>query len=462
MCVRNYYLLCLCLLSTLSFAQINSDPTVVFNWTDTSLTPSFFYNNTYNEVWGFVQNGEEYAVIGTTAGTHIFRIVNEQLIYEVAFVAGADQGGQIVHRDYHDYNGYLYAVADEGASTLQIIDLSGLPYGVEVVYDSNDLLVRSHNIFIDTLHAKLYAGANTHINGTYHGMEVFSLEDPLNPQLIHEVGLLAHDMYVIDNLCYLNGGDEGLFIYDFNGATPTIIGALTEYSSFGQGYNHSGWTTKDGNYYAFADENHGLAVKIAAVSDPSDITIVATLSSEVDPSSMAHNLIIRDDYLYISYYHDGLQIFDISDPVNPVKVSSYKTYQPSDHISYRGAWGVYPYLPSGLILVSDMQYGLFVLDVGLDTGVGETTLTPSAYSVAVYPRIVQEHVSVEVCIEQAQLVDYNIYNIEGKLLHTQKHTVSPEQGVQQLYLPTHLPSGMLILQVKPALQAAKSFKITKQ
>ena len=29
---------------------------------------------------------------------------------------------------------------------------------------------------------------------------------------------------------------------------------------------------------------------------------------------------------------------------------------------YRGAWGVYPFLPSGNILVSDMQNGLFVID----------------------------------------------------------------------------------------------------
>ena len=42
----------------------------------------------------------------------------------------------MIHRDYHDHNGYLYAVCDEGQSTLQIIDLSGLPNDLEVVYDS--------------------------------------------------------------------------------------------------------------------------------------------------------------------------------------------------------------------------------------------------------------------------------------------------------------------------------------
>ena len=31
--------------------------------------------------------------------------------------------------------------------------------------------------------------------------------------------------------------------------------------------------------------------------------------------------------------------------------------------SYKGAWGVYPFLPSGRILISEMQHGLFVLDI---------------------------------------------------------------------------------------------------
>ena len=76
---------------------------------------------------------------------------------------------------------------------------------------------------------------------------------------------------------------------------------------------------------------------------------------------MAHNLIIKDNYVYVSHYHDGLWIWDISNPSNPVVVGNYDTYLPDDHDSYRGAWGVYPLLPSGNILISDMQSGLFVL-----------------------------------------------------------------------------------------------------
>ena len=126
-------------------------------------------------------------------------------------------------------------------------------------------------------------------------------------------------------------------------------------------YNHSGWLNNSGSTYIFADENHGYEMKICDVTNPNEIIINTTFLSGVDSNSMAHNLIIKDNYVYVSHYHDGLWVWDISNPSNPVVVGNFDTYLPEDHDSYRGAWGVYPLLPSGNILVSDMQSGLFVL-----------------------------------------------------------------------------------------------------
>ena len=50
------------------------------------------------------------------------------------------------------------------------------------------------------------------------------------------------------------------------------------------------------------DENHGYDVKILDVSDVSNITVISTFNSGVDPQSMAHNGIIKDNYVYIPYY----------------------------------------------------------------------------------------------------------------------------------------------------------------
>ena len=124
--------------SVASFGQ--EEATLLKRWSDSTLVGSFAYNNAYNEIWGIVANGKEYAVIGSTAGTHFIDI---ETANEVAFVAGKAQGANIIHRDYHDFGGYLYAVADEGPSSLQIIDYTTLPNAVTVVHDEDSLIIRS-------------------------------------------------------------------------------------------------------------------------------------------------------------------------------------------------------------------------------------------------------------------------------------------------------------------------------
>ena len=42
----------------------------------------------YNEVWGFVQDGEEYAVIGAMHGTFFFHITDDDKLEQVAYKEG--------------------------------------------------------------------------------------------------------------------------------------------------------------------------------------------------------------------------------------------------------------------------------------------------------------------------------------------------------------------------------------
>lgn len=221
---------------TLSFAQPfpSWQANLLYNWQDTTLVPSWQYDNTYNEIWGVQINGAEIAIIGSTAGTHFFDVTDPATANQVDFVAGAYTGNDVVHRDYHDYNGYLYVVCDEGnSSTLQIIDISNLPNSVNVVYDSNVLFTKSHNIFIDTATAKLYVCAvkHTNPNNFSSAMEVYSLANPVSPTLLYtymDVGHV-HDAYVRNDTAYLNCGNDGFRIVDFHyldlpgGMAPTEL-----------------------------------------------------------------------------------------------------------------------------------------------------------------------------------------------------------------------------------------------
>ena len=296
-------------------AQLNTN--LLYHWQDTTLVGSTAYNNTYNEIWGLNINGYEFAVIGSTAGSHIFDITNPTNAYEVAFIAGAYTGPGVIHRDYHDYNGYLYIVCDEGSpSTLQIVDISDLPNSVNTVYDSNNLLNRVHNIFIDTATAKLYACA------TGDAMEVFSLSNPENPTLIHtynDVGHV-HDAYVINDTAFLNCGNDGLRIMDYSnvvnpGDLPIELASFTSYPD--AGYNHSGWLTDDGNIYAMQDENHGYDVKILDVSDFSNPILESSLKLNPAPNgengwSYSHSEATYEHKAFQYWEDDGLLAIPMS------------------------------------------------------------------------------------------------------------------------------------------------------
>jgi len=407
-------------IATLSFAQWSVS--LLYNWQDTTLTPSWQYDNTYNEIWGVQINGAEIAIIGTTAGTHFFDVTNPATATEVAFVAGAYIGDGVVHRDYHDYQGYLYAVCDEGwgISTLQIIDMSNLPNSVNVIYDSDSLFSKTHNIFIDTATAKLYTSS-----------AIYSLANPTNPAFLLNYGSSglqgAHDIYVRNDTAYMNCGSMGLYIVDFSmigtsmPVQPNVLATITAYPD--AGYNHSGWLNEEGTIYAMLDENHGYDIKLLDVSDFSNITVLSTLNSGVDTNSMAHNAIIKGNLLFVSYYHDGLRIFNITDPYNPVQVCNYDTYPHSmtycaihnNHLGYKGAWGVYPNLPSS-ILISDMQTGLYVFDSALPLAVNNFEQIASL----VFPNPAKNHFT----IENREATSIVLYDFLGKRVLQQNLTNS--------------------------------------
>ena len=345
-------------------AQVSLNMNLLGTWDDNGLPVNS--GVTYNDIWGYEAAGREYAIIGTITGTYFFDITVPASPVQVHFEAGAFNN--TIWRDFKTYGNYAYGVADAGASTLQIFDLSGLPVTVTKVYDSNVFFARAHNIFIEESSGRMYAaGSNT--NST--GIKVFDIAtDPANPILIGNpnLGKYSHDIFVRNDTawCFM-GNSNGYEVWDFTDpASPNLLGNLNTYPE--QGYCHAGWLTDSGNELIFTDETHNTGIKIADVSDPSSMSILSvfrsTLLAPAFTNSIPHNVFVKGGYLYISYYHDGVQVYDISDPSNPFKAAFYDT-EPGNvnYAGYAGSWGVYPYLPSGLIIASDVKNGLFILGI---------------------------------------------------------------------------------------------------
>jgi hypothetical protein len=125
-------------------------------------------------------------------------------------------------------------------------------------------------------------------------------------------------------------------------------------------YAHSGWMTEDKRYFVATEEFNVRDITVWDLADRSSWNLVVS-SWELPNSSIIHNLFVLDNYAHISYYTSGYVVLDISDPTNPVLAGQYDTYPSNNNGNYAGAWGCYPYLPSGNTLISDMQTGLYVL-----------------------------------------------------------------------------------------------------
>lgn len=339
------------------------------NWDDDSLPHSG--GLTYNDCWGYnASNGTEVAIMGSLQRVYFFNVTNPSNPQIIDYFPVLNQNGTTnnsIWRDFKTYGHYAYASADQGTSGLLIFDLSYVPDSVVLVTQTHAFFQRSHNIWIDVANARLYAaGSNTNSNG----LIVLDLTDPVNPVQIGSPTLplgYVHDVHVVDHIAYASHGtDQALAIFDFTTATsPILLKTLDGYPE--PGYNHSSWLNADGTKLVFADETHGRGLKLVNpnLSDHQTTNYKVFRSNllQNNNNSIAHNPFIKNELCYVAYYHDGVQVFDISDTSNIVRVAYYDTYENTTYTGFEGCWGVYPYLQSGRIIASDISNGLFILSL---------------------------------------------------------------------------------------------------
>lgn len=341
------------------------------SWDDPTLSSGFVK---YNDIWGYADdNGREYAILGSLDFTIFIDITDPDNPVEVDRIAG---GSSCTWRDFKVYGHYAYGVADNCDGGLEIFDLSNLPISVTKVYDDNEFLNDTHNLFIDTSAGKLY-GVGFRSSERSEDIVILDIAtNPEVPQLIRGVELpnasstddYVHDIYVRNDTAFCSQGFQGFFhVYDLTDVETLIFDDLLPFASIEtNGYTHSNWLSDDGNTLVICDENNNRPVIVADFSTKTSITQTSTIKSTLlapeHTNSIAHNpFIINNDFVAISYYDDGLQIYRIDDANAPFRAGYYDTDTITTSYNADGAWGIYPYLPSGNIIGSDVTYGLFVI-----------------------------------------------------------------------------------------------------
>ena len=133
------------------------------------------------------------------------------------------------------------------------------------------------------------------------------------------------------------------------------------------GYVHQGWLTEDHRFFLLGDELDELTYQQSTrthVIGLSDLDAPEYLyAHEHDTDATDHNLYVLGNRIFEANYTVGLRVLEFGDLSSQAisEIAFFDTFPENDDSSFSGAWSVYPYLPSGNILVSDIQNGLFVL-----------------------------------------------------------------------------------------------------
>ncbi|MDX1479555.1 MAG: choice-of-anchor B family protein [Saprospiraceae bacterium] len=341
----------MCIFALLGFTGLHAQLNV-------ELVGNLDYEPTLADIWGYVApDSTEYALVGLTEGLSIVSLEDPTNPTEVAFIAGEST----TWRDIKTWEDFAYVVSDNTSEGMLIVDLQFLPDSVQFNYtlgpiDTLGELRRSHNIYIDEFGLAYLAGSNL---GSIIVLDVKA--DPWQPQFVAKTpSPYAHDVYVRDSIVYTSEIYEGRFAaYDIrNTDSIRFLGsAITPFA-----FTHNAWLSDDSKTIFTTDERANAYVTSFDISDFSEIKELdrfrpaKTLGEGVIP----HNVHVWNDYLIISYYTDGCIVVDASRPDNLVEVGNFDTFLGASG-GFSGAWGAYPFLPSGTILVSDRQTGLYVL-----------------------------------------------------------------------------------------------------
>ena len=339
------------LFASISFSQLNIN--LIANY------PFPASRGEVTDIWGYVDElNNEYAIVGLENGVAIVDISTPSTPLEVFYTPGPNSGW----RDIKVWKDVAY-ITNENTGGLMLIDMTKLPGGTIVAGDVSSYggvtypFTKAHNIYVDENGIGYVVGADNGIGGVI----ILDLgTDPLNPvQIGRYEDYYVHDLMVRGDTLWGGCINDGFFVaVDVSDKSSPVTLAIHNTPSLNA---HNCWISDDGKYLFTTDERSDAYIAAYDVSNLSNITELDRIQSSPGENVIPHNTFYLNGYVITSYYRDGVIIHDVSNPSNMVEVGNYDTSPAFSGNGFNGCWGVYPYLPSGLIIASDIENGLFVL-----------------------------------------------------------------------------------------------------
>ena len=417
-----------------------------------------------NDSWGWTDPNtqKEYALMGINKGVVFIDITNPL----TPIILGTLKTSTVNSswRDIKVYKDYAFIVSEALNHGMQVFDLKRLrtvttppeEFSADVHFTE---FGSAHNIVINEESGYAYiVGASR--SSTYIGGPIFiNIQDPLNP--ISEGGFAAggysHDAQVVT----YNGPDNdytGKEILIGSNENEVVIAdvsdknnpkAIATISYTNVRYAHQGWFTEDFKYFILGDELDELRVGNNTRTIVFDFTDLDNPLYHFDyvgsNAAIDHNGYVKNNIYYLASYTAGVRMIDVSDATNKnfTEVGYFDTYPNNNNTAFNGVWNVYPYFPSGNIIISDIDDGFFVIRKSGTLGLENQKLKNSF---SLYPNPVSEKVTIRMANNKT-INSVRIFSILGKKV-IDLNTINQSEYVLNT---THLNKGIYLVKVNSTL-----------
>ncbi|MCY1030106.1 hypothetical protein OV207_01450 [Corallococcus sp. BB11-1] len=221
-----------------------------------------------------------------------------------------------------------------------------------------------HTLFVDG--NRLYAMAIWPNSQTL----IFDITSPRDPVLLNRVTFSSeefistypHDAFAYEGRLYINHTDIGFLVTD--PSDPMQVKELGRYFHHRQYSHASAVGTFAGRTIAFeGSEQDGAHLRVLDVTDPAHIQLIG--EHRMRATTSIHNMILKGTRLYVSWYQEGVRVFDVANPTRPKEVAYFNTYQENDPRRtasvFEGAIGIR--VPGdGYVYVVDTSRGLLIFN----------------------------------------------------------------------------------------------------
>ena len=302
--------------------------------------------------WGYTSpdGRRRLALTGTSVGLSIVDVTDPARARNVGLVPGP----QSTWREVKTFEHYAY-VSTEAKHGLDIVDLSD-PDRPRKVRTWDASFKSAHTLWIDAERRLLFAnGAGD--DGGRTGLHIVSLANPEDPEEISRfTDYYVHDSFTRGDVLFASAIFDGWQAL-IDVSDPRRPRETSRFFT-GRRFTHNAALTPDGRYLFTTDERPDAPLEGWDLVDPLRPVKVSEYIARA--GTIPHNVQVDGTRLLVAHYTEGVVLLDVADPTRPRVLGSYDTYDGGES-GFHGAWGAYLFPGTNLIVVSDIDGGLFVL-----------------------------------------------------------------------------------------------------